>query len=277
VSWRYGGEYVGWAPLGPTWGWRGGMAFGLGYPGAMPYSFCGTRDLFAPHIGPVLAQGSAVGRIGAGTRPWVGASPSVNGHVGASPHVGGPPPSVLNIPSNVIAHGAVANRGVAQAQAFAHPSTATAMGAHAPQALASRGGAMGSRSPAYGASVGPSHFGGKLGSGFRGSAGSARPYYSGSYSSGRPSYGGSAGARPYGGGAYGGGAYGGGFHGGGAYYGGAGGAHVPTGQSSGHKGYSSEDGGGYHSGGHVSGGGYHGGGGSRGGGGGGGRGGGGHR
>jgi hypothetical protein len=271
VSWRYGwGEwpYVGWAPLGPSWGWRNGMTFGLGYPGAMPYSFCATRNLFSPRVGGVLEQGSAVGTIGAHTRPWVGASPTVNGRVAANPKVNGPPPqAVLGIPASSIAHGGTANRGVTQARAYAHPSTATALGAHAPQAVASRGGAMG-RSPAYGRPA-PSHFGGSLGYGFRGSIANQRPSYSlGSH----PYYGGSRGA--YGGGFHGAPSYGGSYRGGGAYYGAPGG-HGPaptSGGSGGHRGYSSDDGGGgYHGGGHGGGGGF------RGGGGGGGHGGGGHR
>ena len=48
VSWRYGwGDwpYVGWAPLGPTWGWRGGCAVGLGFVPRAPYAFVRTGDL----------------------------------------------------------------------------------------------------------------------------------------------------------------------------------------------------------------------------------------
>ena len=256
VSWRYGvGEwgYVGWAPLGPTWGWRGGAAFGLGYPGAAPYAFCNSRNLFAPHIGPVLAQGSAVGTIGAHTTPWTGTS--TTGRIGANPTVNGPPPSTLGIPASTIAHGATTNRGIAQAQAYAHPSTAVALGAHAPAAMASHtasSGALG-RSPAYGAPA-PSHFGGKLGSGFRGSIANQRPSYS--MSGARPYFGGAAGSRgPYGGGS----SYGGAYHGGAVY----GGPHaVPSGQpSSGHRGSSSEESsGGYHGGGSRGGGGRGGGG-----------------
>src|SRR5580700_5388987 len=48
TSWRYGyGDwgYVGWAPLSPTWGWRGGRAVGLGFVPAAPYAFVGTQPL----------------------------------------------------------------------------------------------------------------------------------------------------------------------------------------------------------------------------------------
>jgi len=275
VSWRYGwGDwpYVGWAPLGPTWGWRNGMVFGLGYPGAAPYSFCASRDLFAPQ-GPRVVYGSMAGSIGPHTRPWVGASPSVNGRVAAHPSVGGPPPSVLNIPAQAIAHGAAANRGVMQARAFSHASTAVSLGAHAPAAVASRGGA--GRSPAYGGGAGapPSHFGGRMGAGFSGSLANQRPSYSlGS----RPYYGGgAAGSRgPYGGSFHGAPAYGGPSHVGGGFYGAPPGVHgAPPGSGGGgHRGYSGDDGGGggYHGGGHGGGGGFRGGGG-------GGHGGGGHR
>jgi hypothetical protein len=281
VSWRYGyGDYgyVGWGPMAPTWGWRGGMATGLGFVPRVPYGFVGCGDLFQPGLRGHMVGGSQMGMVASHTRPYVGASPSVNGRVAATPHVGGPPPSMLGIPSNTIAHGGVNNRGVMQARAFAHAGTATAMGGRAPQAYAARGAgsAMGRSNGSYGA-AGPSHFGGRLGSGFSGSPQNLGRGY-GSYSMGsRPYYGASPAAR----GAYGGGygsAYGGRAYGGGAYrggyggYGGGYGAHPGVAPSGGGHHYESEgSSGGYHGGG----GGFRGGGGSRGGGGG--RGGGGRR
>ena len=116
------------------------------------------------------------------TRPYAsGASPSVGGRVTATPHVGGPPPSVLGIP--LLGHRSrrsTTNCGVMQAQAFAHASTATAMGAHAPSAVASRG--VGSASGLRGGLSGagaygrePSHFGGRLGGGFVGARSTCVP------------------------------------------------------------------------------------------------------
>lgn len=284
VSWRYGyGDwgYVGWAPLGPTWGWRGGMAVGLGFVPAEPYGFCATGDLFAPHVGGHMVAAGQVATVGAHTRPYVPAKPTVPGRIAAEPHVNGPAPQVLGIPASSVAHGAMANRGVVQARAFASASTAVSLGAHEPQSYASRPQGQGS-AMAYGRSYGssePSHFGGKLGSGFSGSVYGMRPTYA---PGSRGSYGGYS-SSGYRGGAYGlyggsgtgrsvtlGGGYGGargygsyGMHGMPGMYGAQPGKSGQSGQSSG-KGSSDEGYSGY-SGGHRGGGGFRGGGGHGGG------------
>jgi hypothetical protein len=304
VSWRYGwGDwgYVGWAPLGPTWGWRGGVAVGLGYVPVAPYGFCATGDLFAGRVAPHMVAGGQVGTIAAHTQPYTPANPGVSGHVGATPRVNGPAPQLLHIPDSAVAHGANTNRGVQQAQAFAHPATATAMGARAPQGYASRAPTAGfasrpqalGRMPSYGPPA-PSHFGGKLGSGFRGDIASSRPAWGGSYgySGVRPgAYGSYAPYRGGGGWSGAGVGWGGGFHGGspgvvssapgrrgGGSSGGEGYSGVPHGFSGGggfHGGSGFGSGGfsgssgGFHGGGggFSGGGGFHGGGGGRGGGG----------
>ncbi len=192
VAWRYGvGDwgYVGWAPLGPTWCWRGGRAVGIGFVPRAPYSFVGAHELFASRIGGRLVAGPQVGVIASHTQPFIPAAPRVGSSLGARFAVGGPPLSALNIaPSEAARPGS--NRGLAQARAYSRPSTAVALGARGPQpgwtraegAVASerfsgsiRGpeGAMyEARVPAY-APAGPSHFGGRLGVGFSGSVASA--------------------------------------------------------------------------------------------------------
>jgi len=158
VSWRYGwGDwaYLGWAPLGPTWCWRNGYAYGLGFVPYAPYGFVATNNVFQPNLRMALVPGPQSGQIAQHTTPYVPARPTVNGRVAATPRVGGPSPQMLHIPAAQIAHGASANRGVAQAMAFAHPQSAAAMGAHLPQSsVASRGFAgqpgYGTRQPAYG-------------------------------------------------------------------------------------------------------------------------------
>jgi hypothetical protein len=191
VSWRYGwGDwgYVGWAPLGPTWGWWGGVAIGLGFVPVAPYGFCASGELFSGHPGPHMVSGPSVNTVASHTVPYVPARPTVNGRVAANPRVSGPAPQVLGIPPSSLVRSS-GNRGVEQARAFAHASTATPMGARAPQALASRAPGAG-RAPSYGSSA-VSHFGGKLGSGFRGDVASARPTYGPSYGPTRPgAYGG---------------------------------------------------------------------------------------
>jgi hypothetical protein len=274
VSWRYGwGDwpYVGWAPLGPTWCWRGGVAVGLGFVPVAPYGFVATGSLFAPNLRGAMVTGPQAGVIAQNTRPYVPANPTVNGRIAATPRVTGPSPQMLHIPASQIAHGATANRGVAQAVAFSRPSTAMALGARAPQqayasSRASRGVPSGFRAPAYGAPA-PSHFGGRmLGSGFSGSASNARPapyYRAPSPSLGsRPYYGASpyhAGSGSPGYGSYRG--FGGGYGGYGGYHAGAAPGVAPGGGRRG--GYSSgESSGGFHGGGGFrGGGGFHGGGG----------------
>ncbi len=281
VSWRYGwGDwgYVGWAPLGPTWGWFGGYAVGYGFAVREPYVFCGTGELFAPNVGARVVTGGAVATVAAHTQPWVGANPTVGGRVAAHPTVGGPPPTQLHIPASNIAHGAVTQRGVAQARAFARPSTAMTLGARAPVTGAANVHAA-ARMPAYG-SAAPSHFGGKLGYGFRGSALNQRPtyapstsglYYShGSYgpaygSAGRSFSGGSAGYSGGGRSFYGSPSYGSGFSRGPSF--GAGGFHPQAAHpSSGHSSGGSSSEGGYSVGQHGGSSGWHGGGGGFGGG-----------
>lgn len=53
VVWRVptaGYSYVGWAPMPPTWGWRGGYAFSLWYSPPLPYVFCPSAYLFDYHL-----------------------------------------------------------------------------------------------------------------------------------------------------------------------------------------------------------------------------------
>ena len=140
VSWRYGMDdygYLGWAPMPPTWYWRGGIALGIGYVPRSPYVFCGYHDVFSPVVGTRIVTGPRVGEVAGRTRPWVPASPSVGGHLPASPSVGGPPPSVMKLPPNEITRvAATTDRGVARAQQFARPNTAVALGARPPAHVA---------------------------------------------------------------------------------------------------------------------------------------------
>jgi hypothetical protein len=203
VSWRYGVDdwaYVGWAPLAPTWCWRGGAAVGIGFVPRAPYAFVGTGELFAPRIGPRVVAGAQVGVIASHTRPYVPASSpgaAVGGRVAARPSVGGPSPASLRIAPDAVARSAGNDRGLTQARAFSRPTTAVALGARAPEGVAARSapGAF-SRSGAPVSTYRPqalaasSHFGGRrLGGGFAGSAAASGPMRS------YPSYGG--GARPY--------------------------------------------------------------------------------
>jgi hypothetical protein len=140
VSWRTGYDnwgYVGWAPLPPTWCWRGGIAVGIGVVPPAPYVFVGSGHVFAGYLGPHLVTGPNVAVIAGHTRPYVVASPGVTGHVFANPGVNGPPPGSIGIPPNNVVHAPVNNAGLAQARSFATPASATALGARPPAQLAS--------------------------------------------------------------------------------------------------------------------------------------------
>ncbi len=158
VSWRSGGGYLGWAPLPPTWYWRGGYAFGLGVVPYAPYAFCGYHDVFSPHFGGHLVTGSQVVGVAQHTQPYA-AHPTVGGpgRTAAHPTVGGPSPTSLGLKPNEVARAPTNNMGLTHAQAFAHPASAQALGAHAPSmtatratgnTFAARGGAVAS-SPSY--------------------------------------------------------------------------------------------------------------------------------
>ena len=104
VSWRYGVDdwaYVGWAPLAPTWCWRGGVAVGLGFVPRAPYAFVGTGELFAPRVGTRVVAGPQVGVIASHTRPYAPASSPGGARVAAHPSVGGPSPAALHISPDV--------------------------------------------------------------------------------------------------------------------------------------------------------------------------------
>ncbi|HTB74977.1 MAG TPA: DUF6600 domain-containing protein [Polyangiaceae bacterium] len=216
VSWRYGVDdwsYVGWAPLAPTWCWRGGVAVGLGFVPRAPYAFVGTGELFAPAVGARVIAGPQVGVVASHTRPFVPSS-SPGSRVAARPAVGGPSPTDLHIAPESVTRAAVDNRGLAQARAFSRPATAVALGARAPAGVAARSapGAFSRGGDPVAAYRGPaspssSHFGGRrLGGGFAGSpaasapmrsypaySGSPRPYYGSAPAAMRTPYG----ARPY--------------------------------------------------------------------------------
>jgi hypothetical protein len=80
VVWRtgyYDDYYVGWAPMPPTWYWRGGVAFGLGFATPAPYVFCSSRYVFSPGVRSYVVPPSRVGVSAPHTRAYVAAAPSV--------------------------------------------------------------------------------------------------------------------------------------------------------------------------------------------------------
>jgi hypothetical protein len=156
VGWRAGygaySGYVGWAPLPPTYYWRGGYAVGIGVVPPAPYAFCRTGGLFTPGFGGGMVRGSEVGPIAQHTMPVYGgqntgsggnfysggthgavgggAPGALAGRTAAHPETAGPSPQALHLGS--VPAPPADNPGLLHAQQFAHPSSALALGAHQP-------------------------------------------------------------------------------------------------------------------------------------------------
>ncbi len=126
VEWRTGDAYVGWSPAPPLFVWRGGVAVTLGFaPPAPPFVFCGHADLFAPQPGRVVIMGPRALAIGRSTRLY--GAPDAHGHFHP-----GPPLASLHIAPERVVRATGHERGLARAQAFSRPSSASHLGAHPP-------------------------------------------------------------------------------------------------------------------------------------------------
>lgn len=74
VAWRYGGGYVGWAPLPPEAGWRAGVGLTLSFTSIdrqiSPYEWCfvSSRDFLAPRVDARLVPPSRNVTIVRGTK-----------------------------------------------------------------------------------------------------------------------------------------------------------------------------------------------------------------
>lgn len=161
VTWRvgYGSDgYIGWAPMAPTWYWRGGMAVGLYIAPAPRYVYCGRRDVFGPGVGGRVITGPRAVAAEAKTAPFIPAQPTVNGALGgrvvASPTVSdgrmlanpsvvssGPDPGALGFAPDQLARPRPEDAGMRRARAFATPDTAVAAGAQPPRGSVSVSGA----------------------------------------------------------------------------------------------------------------------------------------
>jgi hypothetical protein len=124
VSWGAddGYGYAGWYPSPPAFVWRGGVAVGWSGPVIAPrWSYVARGELFSPTVGARVITGPAAVSIAARVHAYT--------PVAGRP-AGGPPPSSFGFHENQVPHPSPTNVG--KAQQFAHPSTAAAMGGHAP-------------------------------------------------------------------------------------------------------------------------------------------------
>jgi hypothetical protein len=135
VVWRIaddGSGYVGWAPMAPTWGWRGGVAGLFGFVAFEPYVFCPSQQLFAGDLGSQIVRGPSAAPLMAQTRPYVRASPVVGPPAGPSRGPKGPAPASLGIETSRVPRPVTTDVALARARQFARPSTALALGGRPP-------------------------------------------------------------------------------------------------------------------------------------------------
>ena len=116
--------YVGWYPMTPAFLWFGGVGVAYSFAIGPRWNYCGRGDVFSPVVGSRIVRGPAAVSIG----NRVHALPAVNA---MAAH--GPEPTRLGFTPAQVPHGTgVASAGLAKAQQFSRPSTATALGARPP-------------------------------------------------------------------------------------------------------------------------------------------------
>jgi hypothetical protein len=98
-----------------------------------PFAYVGRGDVFAPSMRGRVIRGEQARTIEAHTQVYGGGA-SGQQMARAGMRGGGPPPSRLGIEASKVPHPSPQDHGVAHAQAFAHPSTAQAVGGHPPVA-----------------------------------------------------------------------------------------------------------------------------------------------
>jgi hypothetical protein len=137
--------------MAPGFLWWGGAAVGYSFYVGPRWVYCPRGDVFSPVVGSRVVTGAAAAPIAARVRTYTPATPGV---------AAGPPPQKLGYAMAQVPHatGAAATN-VARAQQFARPSTAQALGAHAPvrfavpstsAGVAARGYSTGGLTPAPG-------------------------------------------------------------------------------------------------------------------------------
>jgi hypothetical protein len=95
--------------MAPSWYWRNGSAYDVGWRVNTPYTFCRTSEFFSPTLHGRTIAGPEVGVIAGNTHPYEGRTP-------AHPTVG-PPLNHLGVTPPAIDH----SPGLLRAHALAHP------------------------------------------------------------------------------------------------------------------------------------------------------------
>jgi len=123
VIWRtgyYDGYYIGWAPMPPTWYWRGGFALALGFRPPVPFFFCPSHRIFAAHVFEHIVPPAHVGAIAVRTQLYVAATASVAGGYHPLAATRNPTLGAAHVPASALPASHVA--AAARAMAFARPS-----------------------------------------------------------------------------------------------------------------------------------------------------------
>ena len=132
VTWSVddGYGYLGWAPMGPSFVWFGGVPVGWrGYWGPR-WAYVPRGEVFAPRVGARVVVGPAAVTIAGRMRPYAADSVRVSA---------GPPPARFGYaPAQIPRATGVAAANVTRAQQFARPSTARAVGASPPTRFEAR-------------------------------------------------------------------------------------------------------------------------------------------
>ncbi|HEY2511325.1 MAG TPA: DUF6600 domain-containing protein, partial [Polyangiaceae bacterium] len=115
VEWWVGPNgygYVGWNTLAPSFGWRGGVAYGFpaGYARPPAPVFCAREEVFAPRVYAKVVVGDAARAVAVQTRPYVRAQPVVAGRS----VMRGPSPAALGIDAGRIVRVNEQNAAVAR-------------------------------------------------------------------------------------------------------------------------------------------------------------------
>ncbi len=133
VDWRIADDdaYIGWAPMPPSFVWRGGIAVGLPQHPYTPFVYSRRADVFAPRIGSRVITGPRAVDVARHMRPYEHprATTAYAAHPLTRAPMQGPPPATLRLPQSRVVSPPANNPGLRRAQQFARPSTARVMGA----------------------------------------------------------------------------------------------------------------------------------------------------
>ncbi len=139
VSWRAGEPgvgFVGWAPAPPAFVWRGGLAVEIGFGVSPRFVYCGSGDLFHPHVFERFVRGPERDAIAVHMHPF-------EERRGVGGRFFGPPPARIGIEPGRVVRVTGNEPGLAHARDFGRPSVAVRYGARPPAHAEMRAGERG--------------------------------------------------------------------------------------------------------------------------------------